>query len=143
MECRVHKLIADVATFADGRVLLVKYRDTTPYDGQAGWFLPDDYVSHLEHPTDAARRILKEQVGIKDADPLLSYVESFGNGAWHLTFHHRAQLDEPSPLLPSANVKDAEWFQLDGLPAPEDVAHHGWAIEILTEMLGSGSVATA
>jgi ADP-ribose pyrophosphatase YjhB (NUDIX family) len=143
MECMVHKLIADVAAFADSRVLLVRYRDTSRYDGQSGWFLPDDYLSHLEHPTDAARRILDEQVGITVRDALLSHIESFGNGAWHLAFHHRAGLDEPPPLRPSANVRDAKWFPLDGLPDPEDVAHHGWAIDVLTEMLGSGQAATA
>ncbi len=143
MECMVHKLIADVAVFADGRVLLVRYLDTSGYDGQSGWFLPDDYLTHLEHPTDAARRILKEQVGVKGPNALLTHIESFGNGAWHLTFHHRVKLDEPPPLQPSANVRDAEWFPLDGLPAPEDVAHHGWAIDVLTEMLGSAPASPA
>jgi hypothetical protein len=69
MECTVHKLIADVAVFAEGRVLLVKYRDTGRYDGQEGWFLPDDFLEHLEHPDDASRRILDEQIGVAASVP--------------------------------------------------------------------------
>lgn len=42
MDREVHKLIADVAVLAGERVLLVKYRDVSAYDGQGGWFLPDD-----------------------------------------------------------------------------------------------------
>lgn len=39
MDCTVHKLVADIALVAEDGVLLVRYRDTSGYDGQAGWFL--------------------------------------------------------------------------------------------------------
>src|SRR5205085_221376 len=57
------KLVADVAVVAEGEVLLVRYANTAKYDGQTGWFLPDDFLAHLEHPDDAARRIVREQTG--------------------------------------------------------------------------------
>lgn len=131
MECRVHRLVADVTAVVDGRVLLVRYRDTTRYDGQPGWFLPDDLLAHLEHPTDAARRILAEQVGLTSADPVLRRIESFGDGAWHMVFHHVARVDHPVPLEPGENTLAAEWFPLDSLPPASEVAHHGWALEVL------------
>jgi ADP-ribose pyrophosphatase YjhB (NUDIX family) len=134
MECRVHKLIADVAVFAQGHVLLVRYRDVARYDGQRGWFLPDDHLAHLEHPADTAQRILDEQVGLAKADVRLATIESFGNGAWHLTFHFRADLEGLPQIDPGDNVADAEWFPLDGMPDADDVAHHGWALDVVREM---------
>ena len=52
------KIIADVTLLQEGKVLMVKYSDKNKYDHQSGWFLPDDLVSHGEHPEDAASRIL-------------------------------------------------------------------------------------
>jgi ADP-ribose pyrophosphatase YjhB (NUDIX family) len=129
----VHKLVADVCVLADGGVLLVRYRDTTKYDGEGGWFLPDDFLMHEEHPQRAARRILGDQVGLEGARPVLAFVESFGmeNGAWHLIFHHRLDLAVPPRLAPSPALADMRWFALDALPAPDDVAHHGWALELI------------
>ena len=49
-ECRIHTLVADVALFAEGQVLLVRYRDMAKYDNESGWFLPDDELNYLEHP---------------------------------------------------------------------------------------------
>jgi hypothetical protein len=34
--CRVHKLVADVCLTAEGRVLMVRYQDTSGYDGEEG-----------------------------------------------------------------------------------------------------------
>src|SRR5438309_2580077 len=94
--CTVHKLVADIALFSGRRVLLVKYRDVARYDGQRGWFLPDDFLVHEEHPQDAAKRIAREQTGVELEDARLSHIESFGNGAWHLIFHYRADLPTPT-----------------------------------------------
>ena len=122
MECTVHKLIADVAVFAEGRVLLGEVsRHRTCTTVRREWFLPDDVFEHLEHPGDASRRILDEQVGASAAGPTLSHIESFGNGTRHITFHYRLDLSERPALRPSANVRDAEWFALDALPDASDV----------------------
>lgn len=61
--CGLHKLVADVALLAEGHVLMVRYRDTSKYDNQSGWFLPDDFLAHLEHPDDAAKRIVRIRQG--------------------------------------------------------------------------------
>ncbi len=137
MECSVHKLVADVALIAEGRVLLVRYADPSRYDGQRGWFLPDDFLAHGEHPEDAARRIVEEQSGRSAPALRLFQIESFGGQktAWHLVFHYRGELDAAAPVEPAGNVAEAEWFPLDDLPPASEVAHHGWALEVLETAL--------
>ena len=89
--CQVHKLVADVCFIADRKVLLVRYKDTSGYDGEQGWFLPDDYLRHAEHPEEAAHRLLREQTAIEVPQLSLGPIESFeGHGYWHLIFHYYA-----------------------------------------------------
>jgi ADP-ribose pyrophosphatase YjhB (NUDIX family) len=136
-ECREHTLIADVALLAEGKVLLVRYRKINRYDHQPGWFLPDDGLARLEHPEDAARRIAREQAGLEIPAAPLDHVESFsGNdGSWHIAFHHRADLERIPATRPSGDLEAAEWFPLDALPERREVAHHGWAIDVLAKIL--------
>jgi ADP-ribose pyrophosphatase YjhB (NUDIX family) len=141
-DCRIHKLIADVAILAEHGVILARYRDVRRYDGQRGWFLPDDYLAHGEHPIDAARRIAREQLGVELDGPRLAFVESFdGEGtAWHLTFH---VVDTPAvrpTIVPGENVAAAEWFALSALPDAADVAHEGWALDVLAKVQAEAGV---
>lgn len=138
MRCNLHSLIADIAFFAGDRVLLVKYKDVEKYDGETGWFLPDDGIRRLEPPDQAARRIVKEQIGLADARPRLDHVESFvGNdGTWHLPFHYVVELDRVPRLRPSEDLGVAEWFDLTKLPPRSDVAHHGWALATIRRIRG-------
>jgi ADP-ribose pyrophosphatase YjhB (NUDIX family) len=135
LECQ-HSLIADVAVFSGDRVLLVRYSDMEKYDNETGWFLPDDVLRHLEHPTAAATRIAREQLGLELADVRLDHIESFkGNdGSWHMTFHHAAELQGDTDIRPASGVAGAEWFVLDALPPRSEVAHHGWALTIIRKL---------
>lgn len=130
------KVIADVTVFHEGKILMVKYSDKNKYDHHSGWFLPDDLVSHGEHPEDAASRILNEQLGLKDIIPVNDHVESFtGNdGSWHLVFHFKYKAENLPDVVKSDNVEILKWFSLDALPPKEEVAHHGWALYTLAEM---------
>ncbi len=132
--CTTHKLIADVLMVAEGKVLLVKYKDTKAYEGQAGWFIPDDYLKEPEHPDTAAARILYDQAGFKVAKLDLGFIESFGHGAWHLIFHYKAQLAKTPKVKPGANVAEAKWFQVGKLPPREECAHHGWAHDVIEKL---------
>ena len=127
------KLVADVAVVADGRVLLVRYDDVSRYDGQRGWFLPDDYLANGEHPDAAAKRIVREQAGL-DVDPALAEIESLTGGAWHLIFHYRAAAAAPDTVRLGANVAAAEWFPLTALPPDAEQAHDGWAGDVLSRV---------
>jgi ADP-ribose pyrophosphatase YjhB (NUDIX family) len=138
-ECTVHSLICDVAVLAEGSVLLVRYGDMAKYDDETGWFLPDDELEHLEHPTKAARRIAQEQLGLTLDEVSLGLIESFrGNdGSWHMSFHHVARFPSVPELKPAPDVDAAEWFSLDRLPPRSEVAHHGWALTVLRKMVGA------
>lgn len=129
--CRLHKLVADVTLVNGGRVVLARYRDVTNYDGQRGWFLPDDFLDHEEHPADAAKRIVRTQLGIEPPPLRLGEIESFGNGAWHLVFHYHGTAIEAQEIRPGDNIAAAAWFPLDSLPPASDIAHGGWALEVL------------
>lgn len=126
------KLVADVAVVADGRVLLVRYEDVSRYDGQRGWFLPDDFLAEGEHPDAAARRILREQAGLQ-LEPTLAEIESLANGMWHLIFHYRAAA-AATDAVPGVNIVAAEWFLLDALPPDAEQAHEGWASDVLSRL---------
>ena len=129
------KLVADVALFAGDRVLLVRYRDVRKFDGETGWFLPDDYLRRLEHPEDAAKRILREQIGLEAPRLRLGLIESFeGNGAWHLIFHYEGHVDGEAQLAPGENTAQAEWFRLTEFPDRSELAHEGWALDVLEAM---------
>jgi ADP-ribose pyrophosphatase YjhB (NUDIX family) len=140
MECQ-HSLISDVAVFSGDRVLLLRYRDMEKYDGETGWFLPDDVLCHLEHPTRAAKRIAREHVGLELEDVRLDHIESFkGNdGSWHMSFHHAAEVETEPDLQPASDVVSAQWFQLGALPPRSEVAHHGWALTVLRKLAASRS----
>jgi ADP-ribose pyrophosphatase YjhB (NUDIX family) len=135
MECR-HSLISDVAVVAEGRVLLVRYADVAKYDDEPGWFLPDDVLRDLEHPTRTAKRIAKDQLGLELNEVRLDHIQSFrGNdGGWHMSFHHLSELPSVPVLSPSPDLTEAEWFPLDQLPPRAEVAHNGWALTILRKM---------
>jgi ADP-ribose pyrophosphatase YjhB (NUDIX family) len=137
VDCEIHKLVADVALVAEGHVLFVKYRDTSSYDGQSGWFLPDDFLAHGEHPDEAARRIATEQTGQGTHRLRLAEIESFGGrkAAWHLVFHYLDELEERREVEPRGNVAEARWFALDSLPEAHEVAHHGWGLDTLQRVL--------
>jgi ADP-ribose pyrophosphatase YjhB (NUDIX family) len=114
---------------------MVRYRDVSMYDNQRGWFLPDDYLQPFEHPDEAAKRILRDQVGITPPAIRLDHAESFGNGWWHLVFHYRSEIDDVAPLNTDENVADAQWFALEALPEESEVAHDGWGVDVIHTVL--------
>jgi ADP-ribose pyrophosphatase YjhB (NUDIX family) len=136
-KCGIHRLVADVAIFSGNKVLLAKYDDVTRYDGQRGWFVPDDFLVHGEHPETAAKRIARDQAGIHVKDARLNHFESFGNGAWHLIFHYRADLTRRPKEKLGVNVAALEWFDRSNLPSRSDCAHGGWAIDVIQTMDGN------
>jgi ADP-ribose pyrophosphatase YjhB (NUDIX family) len=137
MMSKAPRLVADVLVTAKGKVLLVRYEDVSKYDGQQGWFLPDDFLAYGEHPLDAAVRILHEQVGLTPQNVSLGFIESFGaeaGGQWHLVFHYQVDLDEIPDVRPLSNTRSAEWFSVNSLPEAPSVAHHGWALDVIARM---------
>ena len=94
-----------------------------------GWFLPDDLVKFDEHPSDAAGRILSEQMGYRTQNLTLGFIESFvGNdSSGHLIFHYLQKVDSLPEIMPSLDISEYKWFEKYKLPDDADIAHHGWA----------------
>ncbi len=130
MECSKHTLVAHIALLHHRSALLVKY--SAGHDNQLGWFLPNDDLHHLEHPEQAARRILKEHAGITDATLKLVEIESFvgNNETWHLIFDYLA-FPRSMTVSTGPTVSEAKWFEIDKLPSVEEFAHHGWGKSVL------------
>ncbi len=103
-------------------------------DGQQRWFLPNDDLHHLEHPDQAAKRVLKEQVGIDDATLKFAEIESFvgNNQTWHLIFDYLA-FPRTMKVSPGGTIAEAKWFEIDSLPPAEEFAHHGWGKAVLVK----------
>lgn len=133
------KIVADILLIHNNRVLLCKYKDKNKYDHQQGWFIPDDLVKYGEHPGDAARRILNEQMSYITANLSPGFVESFiGNdGSWHLIFHYWQKVDALPEIMPTGEISEYNWFDRFGLPADSDIAHRGWARYTIEKIFGN------
>jgi ADP-ribose pyrophosphatase YjhB (NUDIX family) len=132
MECATHTLVTHIAVLHHSSALLVKYG--TGHDNQKGWFLPNDDLRHLEHPEQAAKRILREHLGINEASLKLVEIESFvgNNATWHLIFDYLA-FPRTMALATGPMVLESKWFEIDKLPPIEDFAHHGWGRSVLSK----------
>ena len=124
------KQIADITLLCDGKVLLVKYKDSNKYDHQKGWFLADDLIKPDENPDDAACRIIKEQLGIREVTSVvINHKESFtGNDkSQHIVYHYLCDLTTIPDTNISGDIEEEKWFDTDELPDEKEIAHHGWA----------------
>lgn len=132
MDCSKHTLVSHIGVLHHSSALLVKYK--TGHDQQSGWFLPNDDLKHLEHPEQAAKRILKEHLGITDATFKLVEVESFAgnNDTWHLIFDYLA-FPRTMKISPGPTLSEAKWFEITQLPGDAEFAHHGWGRSVLVK----------
>jgi ADP-ribose pyrophosphatase YjhB (NUDIX family) len=128
------KLISTATVVNGDEVLFVRYSEMP--DHQRGWFMPHDLLRELEHPQDAARRALREQLGIEPPALPLKHIESFRgrDKTWHLSFHFLATL--PAKVQPRASsaIAAAQWFGRGQLPPRAEVSHHGWALDVLEKV---------
>ncbi len=121
-----------MAVLHHSSALLVKYADSSKFDSQLGWFLPNDELRHVEHPDEGAKRILREQLGVENASFKLVDVESFigDNKSWHLIFDYLA-FPTSMKVIPGRGIVESKWFEIDRLPSPDDFAHKGWGRAVL------------
>lgn len=110
--------VALVTREATPRVLLIR-RKADPFRGK--WALPGGFVDENERLIDAARRELKEETGVEQAD--LEQLHTFGDPGrdprgWTVSVAYLARVT-PDQLTPIAGDDAAEvgWFPLDHLPA--------------------------
>ncbi len=132
------KLVADVALFRGNDVLLTRYRNPEAYDSQPGWFLPNDLLRDGEDPEDAARRVLRDQLGISEVPVRIAFAESFTgrDRSWHLALHYTASGDDELELHVADQLAKPQWFPVEDLPPRSEVAHGGWALSTLARITG-------
>ncbi len=132
------KLVADVTIIANDKIVLVKYKNSDSYNGQQGWFTPDDLINTREHPDDAAIRILKEQLGIETESVKIDHIESFTgmDKSWHVIFHY-VYTGEDTDVKAGENVAELSWFDVNNLPDDKEISHHGWAKWTLQTILSN------
>lgn len=99
----------------DQKVLLYE-RGIEP--GLGLWDLPGGFVEHMEHPEDALRREIKEELGtdIDDIRYFGIYMDRYGDGTFStLNIAYLCKLSE-SPDSNSNEIKYITYFPLDSLP---------------------------
>ena len=108
-----------VLTRGDGAVLLVRHT----YGRTDEWELPGGGVKRREAPPDAARRELREELGI-DVEELEPLGELFAriDGKNDRLWCFAARLGEQPIDRDAAEIADAGWFRRERLP--EDAARY-------------------
>ena len=101
-----------VAVLDEDRVLLVRHT----YGDRRRWELPGGWVQSGEDPADAARREVREELGIDVAIRPMGTID----GTWHFKHEHLAWFVADWPggrgTYDPVEIAEVAWFDLDGLP---------------------------
>jgi ADP-ribose pyrophosphatase YjhB (NUDIX family) len=94
-----------------GRVLLLEH----VFRAGSGWGIPGGFIERGEQPEDALRRELREEIGLELDETELAFVRTLKRPAQvEVIFRCRAR---GSLASRSMEIKSAQWFALDSLPA--------------------------
>ena len=126
-------LWVDVVVCDDSAVLLV--RPTAALEGSAEWRLPGAAMQYGEAPDAAARRVLRDHLGLDPESVQLADVEStLHETMWTLAFHFRCDADRPPQ--PGPQIAEARFFQVEHLPL---TAHGTRERDLIFRVLSTGS----
>jgi 8-oxo-dGTP pyrophosphatase MutT (NUDIX family) len=98
----------------DNRVLLVRHSYLS------GWYLPGGGVDRGETMVEAARREVLEEAGVAAEGPprlLNVYLNTEATGRDHVgLFHLESWREAETFLMPNAEITEAAFFGMDGMP---------------------------
>jgi ADP-ribose pyrophosphatase YjhB (NUDIX family) len=93
-----------------GRILLLEH----VFRSDAGWGIPGGFLSHGEHPDEALRRELREEISVELEDVNVMFTRTLGQPRQVEIYFRARMVGNPRPS--SIEIKRAEWFPLDKLP---------------------------
>ncbi len=96
---------------ADDHVLLLEH----VFRPDDGWGVPGGFISKSEHPHEAVRRELREEIGIELGDVQLLFTRTLPKARQIEIYFRAAAIGKPEPR--SFEIKRAEWFDVANLPA--------------------------
>jgi 8-oxo-dGTP diphosphatase len=122
-------------------VLLVR-RARPPQEGY--WDCPGGFIDPDEHPEDALRREIREELGVRATiGPLVGiYMDRYGEeGESTLNIYYRVRAITGTPIAAS-DVGTASWFRLDHLPDPLAFGNNRRALHALARLLAGEGTGT-
>ena len=122
-------LVSSFAMIRYGNNLLLVKRIRPEFTANK-WTFPASLINFGEHPEQAIKRVVKEQVGAEAKNVKLLAVQSYGDKHWDLCFVYDVTIDSVGNV--SQDIEKAEYYEKDKLP-PEFRADH---LEVL-QGLGS------
>jgi ADP-ribose pyrophosphatase YjhB (NUDIX family) len=99
-----------IVTDDGNRVLLLKHR----FRGGSGWGIPGGFIEAGEHPHEAIKRELCEEVGLDVGELQIIGSRTFTRAKQIEILYRCRAMSEANPR--SSEIKKAEWFSLDNLP---------------------------
>lgn len=108
--------VVHVSSFAiiknGSKVLLVKRLGPEFTAGK--WTIPSSLINIGEHPEQAIKRIVREQVGAETRNVKFLDIQSYGDKHWDLCFVYECTIDSVGKL--SQDIERAEYFDKGKLP---------------------------
>jgi ADP-ribose pyrophosphatase YjhB (NUDIX family) len=102
---------------ATGRHVLLSRRARDPFAGR--WELPGGFVDLGEHPVDAARREVREELGldVTVTGVVGDYVVPTRHSGWlQITTYVATIVGDAEPSPDPAEVVEWRWFPVEGIP---------------------------
>ena len=95
----------------DGRVLLLEH----VFRADGGWGIPGGFLSKGEQPETALRREMREEIGIELEQVEMLFARTLLRPRQIEIYFAARAIGTPQPC--SFEIRTAEWFKIDNLPA--------------------------
>lgn len=113
------RVLASVVIQRGNKVLLINEQDE-PYNGQ--WVIPGGYVKRNEEVKDAARREVREELGIEvELEALIGVYDDFTQGAspvHYVIVAYAGRFRGSAEPFPTAEAIDHAWVDVSKIPPP-------------------------